>query len=106
MRHEVKASIRHELSLIGKLAYALYFLTVHSIVRFARSRRILCQGPGSAANSAISYVLGITAIDPGRSDLLFERFVSEERHETRRCAEQFLPMPVLPKPPRRYGSGV
>ncbi|MXI55161.1 error-prone DNA polymerase, partial [Escherichia coli] len=58
-----------------------YFLTVHSIVRFARSRGILCQGRGSAANSAVCYVLGITSIDPGRNDLLFERFVSEERHE-------------------------
>ncbi|QIR86591.1 error-prone DNA polymerase [Paracoccus sp. AK26] len=78
---EVKASLAHELRLIGKLSYAPYFLTVHSIVRFARSRNILCQGRGSAANSAVCYVLGITAIDPGRNDLLFERFVSEERHE-------------------------
>ncbi|WP_146038745.1 PHP domain-containing protein, partial [Paracoccus sp. SY] len=78
---EVKASLAHELRLIAKLAYAPYFLTVHSIVRFARSRGILCQGRGSAANSAVCYVLGITAIDPGRNDLLFERFVSEERHE-------------------------
>ncbi|WP_306752383.1 error-prone DNA polymerase [Paracoccus actinidiae] len=78
---EVKASLAHELRLIAKLSYAPYFLTVHSIVRFARSRGILCQGRGSAANSAVCYVLGITAIDPGRNDLLFERFVSEERHE-------------------------
>ncbi|MDQ1902840.1 error-prone DNA polymerase [Paracoccus sp. WLY502] len=78
---EVTASLTHELRLIGKLAYAPYFLTVHSIVRFTRSRGILCQGRGSAANSAVCYVLGITAIDPGRNDLLFERFVSEERHE-------------------------
>ncbi|WP_207099680.1 error-prone DNA polymerase [Paracoccus shandongensis] len=78
---EVKASLAHELRLIAKLAYAPYFLTVHSIVRFARSRGILCQGRGSAANSAVCYVLGITAIDPGRNDLLFERFISEERHE-------------------------
>ncbi|MFC3631633.1 error-prone DNA polymerase [Paracoccus angustae] len=78
---EVKASLAHELRLITKLSYAPYFLTVHSIVRFARSRGILCQGRGSAANSAVCYVLGITAIDPGRNDLLFERFVSEERHE-------------------------
>ncbi|SMO96324.1 error-prone DNA polymerase [Paracoccus laeviglucosivorans] len=61
--------------------YAPYFLTVHSIVRFARSQGILCQGRGSAANSAVCFVLGITSIDPGRNDLLFERFVSEERHE-------------------------
>jgi error-prone DNA polymerase len=78
---EVTAALRHELTLIGKLDYAPYFLTVNSIVRFARARDILCQGRGSAANSAVCYVLGITAIDPGRNDLLFERFVSEERHE-------------------------
>ncbi|VDS10567.1 Error-prone DNA polymerase [Paracoccus haematequi] len=78
---EVTASLTHELALIEKLEYAPYFLTVHSIVRFARSRDILCQGRGSAANSAVCYVLGITAIDPGRNDLLFERFVSEERRE-------------------------
>ncbi|TBN37715.1 DNA polymerase III subunit alpha [Paracoccus subflavus] len=78
---EVRALLAHELRLIAKLAYAPYFLTVHSIVRFARSRGILCQGRGSAANSAVCYVLGITAIDPSRNDLLFERFVSEERHE-------------------------
>jgi error-prone DNA polymerase len=78
---EVNAALRHELTLIGKLDYAPYFLTVNSIVRFARSKGILCQGRGSAANSAVCYVLGITAIDPGRNDLLFERFVSEERRE-------------------------
>ncbi|ARC38923.1 error-prone DNA polymerase (plasmid) [Paracoccus yeei] len=78
---EVTASLTHELALIEKLEYAPYFLTVHSIVRFARSQGILCQGRGSAANSAVCYVLGITAIDPGRNDLLFERFVSEERRE-------------------------
>jgi error-prone DNA polymerase len=78
---EVTVVLKHELALIGKLDYAPYFLTVNSIVRFARSRGILCQGRGSAANSAVCYVLGITAIDPGRNDLLFERFVSEERRE-------------------------
>ena len=78
---EMTAALEHELALIGKLEYAPYFLTVNSIVRFARSRDILCQGRGSAANSAVCYVLGITAIDPGRNDLLFERFVSEERRE-------------------------
>ncbi|SNS94640.1 error-prone DNA polymerase [Sphingopyxis indica] len=77
----VRATIEHELHLIEKLDYAPYFLTVNSIVRFARSRDILCQGRGSAANSAVCYVLGITSIDPGRNDLLFERFVSEERRE-------------------------
>lgn len=78
---EVTAALRHELTLIDKLEYAPYFLTVNSIVRFARSKGILCQGRGSAANSAVCFVLGITAIDPGRNDLLFERFVSEERRE-------------------------
>jgi len=77
----VRATLDHELRLIGKLDYAPYFLTVNSIVRYARSQDILCQGRGSAANSAVCYVLGITSIDPGRNDLLFERFVSEERRE-------------------------
>lgn len=77
----VKASLQHELQLISKLEYAPYFLTVNAIVRFARSKDILCQGRGSAANSAVCFVLGITSIDPGRNDLLFERFVSEERRE-------------------------
>ncbi|MEO5322842.1 error-prone DNA polymerase [Mesorhizobium sp. CC13] len=77
----VRATLEHELRLIEKLGYAPYFLTVNSIVRFARSRDILCQGRGSAANSAVCFVLGITSIDPGRNDLLFERFVSEERRE-------------------------
>jgi len=78
---EVIAILKHELKLIETLGYAPYFLTVNSIVRFARSQGILCQGRGSAANSAICYVLGITSIDPARNDLLFERFVSEERRE-------------------------
>ena len=78
---EVRSSLEHELRLIEKLGYAPYFLTVNSIVRFARSQGILCQGRGSAANSAVCFVLGITSIDPGRNDLLFERFVSAERHE-------------------------
>jgi error-prone DNA polymerase len=77
----VRKTLEHELRLIAKLLYAPYFLTVNAIVRFARSKDILCQGRGSAANSAVCYVLGITSIDPGRNDLLFERFVSEERHE-------------------------
>jgi error-prone DNA polymerase len=77
----VRRTLEHELGLIEKLQYAPYFLTVNSIVRFARSKDILCQGRGSAANSAVCYVLGITSIDPGRNDLLFERFVSEERRE-------------------------
>jgi error-prone DNA polymerase len=73
--------LTHELRLIEKLGYAPYFLTVNAIVRFARSQDILCQGRGSAANSAVCYVLGITSIDPERNDLLFERFVSEARRE-------------------------
>jgi len=78
---DVANQLRHELRLIADLDYAPYFLTVNSIVRFARSREILCQGRGSAANSAVCYVLGITSIDPVRSGLLFERFVSAERRE-------------------------
>jgi error-prone DNA polymerase len=77
----VATQIRHELNLIERLNYAPYFLTVESIVRFARSKGILCQGRGSAANSAVCYVLGVTAIDPVRQGLLFERFISEERRE-------------------------
>jgi error-prone DNA polymerase len=78
---DVERQLRHELRLIGELDYAPYFLTVNSIVRFARSKGILCQGRGSAANSAVCFVLGITSIDPVRSGLLFERFVSAERKE-------------------------
>jgi error-prone DNA polymerase len=77
----VRAQLAHELQLIAMLGYAPYFLTVESIVRFARSRGILCQGRGSAANSAVCFVLHITEIDPVRSNLLFERFISAERHE-------------------------
>ena len=78
---DVDRQLRHELRLIAELDYAPYFLTVNSIVRYARSRGILCQGRGSAANSAVCYVLGITSIDPVRAGLLFERFVSAERKE-------------------------
>ena len=78
---KVRAQVEHELALIEQLGFAPYFLTVHDIVRFARGRGILCQGRGSAANSAVCYCLGITAVDPARSDLLFERFVSAERNE-------------------------
>jgi error-prone DNA polymerase len=77
----VREALDHELALIGKLNYAPYFLTVHDIVRFARSRGILCQGRGSAANSAVCFCLGITEVDPTKFDLLFERFVSPERNE-------------------------
>ncbi|GMV43791.1 MAG: error-prone DNA polymerase [Myxococcales bacterium] len=78
---DVTRTLEHELSLIDQLDFAGYFLTVWDIVRFARSRGILCQGRGSAANSAVCYVLGITPIDPVRMDLLFERFISVERGE-------------------------
>ncbi|WP_421460846.1 error-prone DNA polymerase [Agrobacterium tumefaciens] len=78
---KVEKALHHELGLIGRLEYAPYFLTVNAIVQFARGENILCQGRGSAANSVVCYVLGITAIDPLKVDLLFERFVSEERRE-------------------------
>ncbi|WP_431305518.1 error-prone DNA polymerase [Sediminicoccus sp. BL-A-41-H5] len=78
---KVARQIAHELALIGKLNYAPYFLTVHEIVRYARSKDILCQGRGSAANSAVCYALGITAVPPDKHDLLFERFISEARDE-------------------------
>ncbi len=78
---KVLNAIAHETGLIRKLNYAPYFLTVYDIVRFARSQGILCQGRGSAANSAVCYCLGITEVDPDKTDLLFERFISEERGE-------------------------
>lgn len=78
---KVHRLIRRELALIRQLDYAHYFLTVHDIVTFARGRGILCQGRGSAANSAVCYCLGITEVDPERSQLLFERFISRERDE-------------------------
>lgn len=78
---KVHAQIEHELTLITELGYEHYFLTVHDIVAFARGQGILCQGRGSAANSAVCYCLGITAVDPARSSLLFERFISRERNE-------------------------
>lgn len=77
----VERQLRHELDLIARLDYAPYFLTVHAVMREAERRGILAQGRGSAANSAVCYVLGVTAIDPVRSGLLFERFISAERHE-------------------------
>lgn len=73
--------VEHELALIGTLRYEPYFLTVHDIVEFSRSRGILCQGRGSAANSAVCYCLGITEVDPSRMEMLFERFISKERDE-------------------------
>jgi error-prone DNA polymerase len=78
---KVRATLEKELGLIARLDYAPYFLTVHDIVRFANERGILCQGRGSAANSAVCFMLGVTAVDPTEIDLLFERFVSAERKE-------------------------
>ncbi|PWC34123.1 error-prone DNA polymerase [Azospirillum sp. TSO35-2] len=77
----VRATVERELALIAELRYAPYFLTVHDIVRHAREQGILCQGRGSAANSAVCYCLGITAVDPAEFDLLFERFISTARNE-------------------------
>ncbi len=78
---KVRQLIEHELQLIAELNYEPYFLTVYDIVKFARSRSILCQGRGSAANSAVCYALGITEVDPSRMEMLFERFISKERNE-------------------------
>lgn len=78
---DMQRLLDEELAIVGRLNYAAYFLTVHDIVQFAQSRGILCQGRGSAANSAICFVLGITAVDPARHKLLFSRFISEERRE-------------------------
>jgi len=78
---KVRAALDHEFALIATLNYAPYFLTVYDIVRFARSQGILCQGRGSAANSAVCFCLGVTEVDPTRVDLLFERFVSADRGE-------------------------
>ncbi|MFW2437196.1 MAG: error-prone DNA polymerase [Parvibaculales bacterium] len=78
---KLEKTLHHELALIDQLSYAPYFLTVHDIVNFARRKHILCQGRGSAANSAVCYCVGITAVDPSRLDLLFERFISAERNE-------------------------
>ncbi len=78
---KVRATITRELQLVADLNYAPYFLTVHDIVSFARSRGILCQGRGSAANSVVCYCLGVTAVNPTEVDLLFERFVSHARKE-------------------------
>jgi len=78
---KVQEQLKKELEIIAKLDFARYFLTVHDIVAFAVSKNILCQGRGSAANSAVCYCLGITPVDPATSNLLFERFISEERKE-------------------------
>jgi error-prone DNA polymerase len=78
---KVHELVEHELTLIAELHYEAYFLTVYDLVKFARSRDILCQGRGSAANSAVCYCLGVTSVDPMQMDVLFERFVSRERQE-------------------------
>ncbi len=77
----IRKQVEHELRLIGELGYEAYFLTVHDIVAFARSQNILCQGRGSAANSAVCYCLHVTEVDPSLTTLLFERFISKERNE-------------------------
>jgi error-prone DNA polymerase len=77
----VRAQVEHELVLIAELRYESFFLTVHDIVRYARAQGILCQGRGSAANSAVCFCLGITEVDPARMNMLFERFISKERNE-------------------------
>lgn len=77
----VLQQLEHELKLIEELDYPRYFLTVHDLVRFAREQKILCQGRGAAANSAVCFCLGVTAVDPIRGTMLFERFVSKERDE-------------------------
>jgi error-prone DNA polymerase len=78
---EVERTVRRELALISELGYEAYFLTVHDLVEYARGRGILCQGRGSAANSAVCFCLGITEVDPARMAVLFERFISKERNE-------------------------
>jgi error-prone DNA polymerase len=77
----VQQQLEHELTLIAELGYERYFLTVYDLVEFALSRHILCQGRGSAANSAVCYCLGVTEVDPARMNVLFERFISRERNE-------------------------
>jgi len=79
--HKVRAQLAFELALIEELEYEMFFITVHDIVRFAREKEILCQGRGSAANSVVCFCLGVTAVNPAESKLLFERFISRERRE-------------------------
>ncbi len=81
MPEGIRERVEHELALIGELRFEMYFLTVHDIVRFARSENILCQGRGSAANSVVCYCLGVTEANPEETSLLFERFISRERNE-------------------------
>jgi len=79
--HAVHQQVEHELTLIAELRYGPYFLTVYDMVRLARGQGILCQGRGAAANSAVCFCLGITEVDPARSSMLFEQFVSKERND-------------------------
>ena len=81
MPEKVRAQLEHELALIDQLDYAPYFLTVHESCASPARRGILCQGRGSAANSAVCYCLGVTAVDPARIDVLFERFITAARNE-------------------------
>ena len=108
---DVRELIEHELALIAELRYEPYFLTVHDIVAFARAQGILCQGRGSAANSAVCYALGITEVDPARMSMLFERFISKERneppdidvdfeHQRREEVIQYIYAQVRPRPRR------
>ena len=78
---KVRDLVEHELALIAELGYEAFFLTVYDVVRYAREQKILCQGRGSAANSVVCFALGITEVDPSRTNLLFERFISKERNE-------------------------
>jgi error-prone DNA polymerase len=78
---KIQANIKYELAFMEEMNYAEYFLTVHDLVRYAREKKILCQGRGSAANSTVCYCLGITSVDPSKFDLLFERFISSARNE-------------------------
>jgi error-prone DNA polymerase len=78
---EIRNTVERELALIAELRYEPFFLTVHDVVRFARGKGILCQGRGSAANSAVCYALGVTEVNPAKQELLFERFLSRERNE-------------------------
>src|SRR5206468_8470517 len=88
---KVHAQLAHELGIIGRLGLAGYFLVVWDVVQFARGSNIMIQGRGSAANSACCYVLGITAVDPVRMELLFERFLSEERVTSASSAADRMP---------------
>ncbi|HVH11003.1 MAG TPA: error-prone DNA polymerase, partial [Gemmatimonadales bacterium] len=81
MPANVRAQLEAELAVIEELDYPGYFLTMYEIVSYCRRRDIMCQGRGSAANSAVCFCLGITEVDPERADLLFERFISAERRE-------------------------